>query len=115
MNFAKKQEMLYNLKDLKSKEIIPGFSGQFIHGEKMTMADWTVEKGAVLPEHSHVHEQISRVVEGEFEMTIETETFVLKPGMVVTIQSNATHSGVALTNCKIIDIFSPSRPEYNTD
>jgi len=107
--------MIYNLDQIKSKEIIPGFKGQFVHGEKMTIANWNVEKGAVLPEHCHVHEQITKVIQGEFEMTIESKTLVLQPGMIVTIPSNAKHSGLALTDCILTDVFSPARPEYNTD
>lgn len=107
--------MIYNLEHIKPKEIIPGFEGKFIHGNKMTMAKWTVKKGATLPEHSHVHEQITSVDEGSFEMVLDSKKVRLQAGMTVHIPSNVKHSGVALTDCIITDVFSPARPEYKND
>lgn len=101
-----------SLDDLDRSEEIPGFLGGFVHSDNMTMATWSVEAGSSFPEHSHPHEQISIVVEGEFELTIEGETDVLQPGRVAIIPSGATHSGTARTDCEIIDVFSPVREEY---
>ena len=100
------------LSDLKLKEPAPGFKAAFVHSELMTVARWTVDREAVLPEHAHVHEQIVNVIEGVFELTIDGETRVLSRGWVAVIPSNAVHSGRALTDCYIIDIFSPVREDY---
>ncbi len=101
-----------NLKDIPSKEIMPGYHGKLVHGEKMSWAFWTVEEGAEVPEHFHPHEQIMHVVEGEFEFTLNGQTQVYIPGDVVHIPSNIPHGGKALTPCKLMDIFSPAREEY---
>jgi quercetin dioxygenase-like cupin family protein len=52
------------------------------------------------------------MLEGEFEMVIEGETRTLKANTVTVIPSNAKHSGRALTDCKIIDVFYPVREDY---
>ena len=91
--------------DTPTKELIPGFHGSFVHGEGFTAAYWHIEAGAVLPEHHHVHEQLTQVTEGEFELTVGGETILCKPGSVVLIASNVPHSGKALTACKITDII----------
>jgi quercetin dioxygenase-like cupin family protein len=62
------------LGNLVSREPMPGFYGQFIHGDSMTVVHWDVTAGAVLPEHSHPHEQMSCLLDGEFEMTIDGTT-----------------------------------------
>lgn len=98
--------------DIEEREILPGYKARFIHGDNMTIAFWEVEKGAVLPEHSHIHEQLAQVLEGEFELTIEGKSRVLKPGEVVVIPSNVPHSGKAITPCKLQDTFSPVRSDY---
>tara|TARA_B100000767_G_C19778381_1_gene544315 strand:- start:10429 stop:10740 length:312 start_codon:yes stop_codon:yes gene_type:complete len=100
------------LNDITSKEIIPGLHGKMVHGEKLSWAFWTVEKGAVVSEHSHHHEQIMHVIEGEFEFTLGGETKVYSSGAVVIIPSNIPHAGIALTPCRLMDVFSPVREEY---
>ena len=101
-----------NLNTLPSKELMPGYHGKMVHGNQLTWAFWTVEKGAVVPEHQHLHEQIMHVVEGDFEFTLDGETKICKPGDIVHISSNLPHSGKAITPCKLMDVFSPAREEY---
>lgn len=101
-----------HLKNLPVREIIPGYKARFVHSDKMTCAYYRVKAGAPFPEHSHPHEQISNVLEGEFELTIDGETQILKPGLVAIIPSNAIHSGKAFTDCYILDIFHPVREDY---
>ena len=57
-------------------------------------------------------EQISQVLEGKFELTINGESKVYEPGGVVIIPSNIPHGGAAITDCKLLDIFSPVREDY---
>lgn len=100
------------ISDIEQREIIKGFKARFIHTEKSTIAFWNVEKGAELPEHSHIHEQTSQVTEGEFEMIIDGKSKIYKPGMIAVIPSNVMHSGKALSPCKITDVFCPVREDY---
>ena len=101
-----------NLKDLKSKEPIPGFHGKFIHSENMTFAYWDIHAGSSLPEHQHAHEQVANILEGEFEFTVNGEVKLCKAGDVVVLPSNTPHSGRALTYCRILDVFNPRREDY---
>ena len=100
------------LSDIPVQEIFPGFKGKMIHSENMTIAHWNIDEGRVLPEHSHFHEQIINMQEGELEMTIGGENMVLKAGDIFVIPGNVVHSGKALTNVKVMDIFSPVREDY---
>lgn len=97
---------------LDRSEEMPGYLGAFLHGENMTVTNWSVEAGAEFPEHTHPHEQISIVVEGEFELTLDGETDVLTPGRIAVIPPETLHSGRAVTECEIIDVFSPVREDY---
>jgi quercetin dioxygenase-like cupin family protein len=94
------------------REIMPGFHGRLVHSDNMTFVHWNIDAGASLPEHAHMHEQVVNVISGEFELTVDGETQVLKPKQVVCIPSNASHSGRALTDCYIIDVFYPIREDY---
>jgi len=104
--------MDHKLTDIQPREIAPGFKARFIHSEFMTTSFVEVDKGAQLPLHSHVNEQISILTEGRFEMTIGGVTNIYEPGTIIEIPSNVEHSGVALTKCKITDVFYPAREDY---
>ena len=94
------------------KEMIPGFRARFVHSTRMTVALWDIDEDAVLPEHHHPHEQITQMLEGEFELTVNGVAHHLKPADIFVIPPNAIHEGRALTACKIMDTFSPVRADY---
>lgn len=96
----------------KIKELVPGFDVRFVHSDNMTFAYWDIKKDALLPEHSHPHEQVANVIEGIFELTIDGVTEVVDNSNVAIIPSNKIHSGRALTDCKIMDVFYPIREDY---
>jgi len=100
------------IKNLKSKEVVPGITGYYAHGDKHTFGYVEIKKGSVVPEHGHVHEQITYVIEGQLNMTIGGEFCPLTPGMYHIIPSNMPHGAVAITDCKVIDTFSPVREDY---
>ena len=102
----------HQTKEITINEILPGFSGRFIHTPELTIGHFQIKAGSVLPEHEHPHEQISNLISGSFEMTVAGETQVCAPGGVVTIPPNTLHSGRALTDCYIIDVFRPAREDY---
>ena len=103
---------LFEFENVPEKEIIPGYHGKFVHTDNNTFALWRIEKGAVMPEHSHPHEQSGMVLEGEFEMMVDGDTMRLSLGKMITIPGDVPHSGLAITDCRILDTFYPVREEY---
>jgi quercetin dioxygenase-like cupin family protein len=75
------------INDVEEQELIAGTRVRFVHSDRMTVAYWHFDPDTHLPEHSHPHDQICNVIEGEFELTVDTA-------------------------CKIIDVFSPVREDY---
>ncbi len=101
-----------NIENLPLHEILKGMRGRFVHSENMTFAFWEIDKDFILPEHKHHNEQVTQILSGEFELSINGKMQLLKAGQMAVIPSNALHSGKAVTNCKIIDSFSPKREDY---
>jgi len=101
-----------DLSDIPQREIVPGYRARFIHSANMTLAYWDVDAGASLPEHSHPHEQIANVLEGQFELTVAGESRTLEPGQIAIIPSAVPHSGKAITDCRLLDVFHPCRDDY---
>lgn len=98
-----------------AREYIPGFVGRMIHSERMTFALWEVAEGAILPLHSHPHEQVVHVLEGRLELEAGGVVTVVGPGTVFAIPSGVPHRGRALTDCRVMDVFAPVREDYRDD
>ena len=96
----------------KRIKIFEGITGSFAHSEKSTFGYVTLEKGVRAPEHHHPHEQWTHVISGELEFTLGEEVQVLTPGMSVFIPSNVPHTAFAITECKVMDCFSPVREDF---
>ena len=100
------------LEEIPSKELVAGIIGKYVHGSAITLGYVTIKAGSILPAHHHIHEQITFVIEGELELTVENETFTLTKGTSHIIASDKVHSAVARKNCIVVDVFSPVRDDY---
>jgi|SRR5215469_7791361 len=100
------------IKSIAPKEIVPGITGYYAHGDKHTFGFVDIKKGSVVPEHHHMQEQITYIIEGQLDMVIDGKLCTLTAGMYHIIPSNISHSAVAMTDCKVIDTFSPVREDY---
>ena len=107
--------MKHELRSIEEKEVLPGLFAKFIHSENMSFVYWRIEKGADLPAHSHHHEQVVNVLEGEFVLNVNGNDVNLKPGNVFVIAPHAEHGGKAITDCRILDVFYPVRNDYKTN
>ena len=100
--------------EIEERTVIPGFHGKFIHSGRMTFALWRIKAGAILPLHSHVHEQVVHVYSGELEIVIEGVAHRLTPGTVLVIPPDARHEGRALAPSSVMDVFAPVREDYRS-
>ncbi len=63
--------------------------------------------------HSHPHEQVGLLLEGEAEFFIGEERRVLRPGQMWKIPGGVVHKVVAGDQpVKALDIFNPIRDDY---
>ena len=108
----KEKATVFSSHDVKPREMMPGGQARMFHTDHMSLSVWDFEPGADLPSHNHPHEQITTMIDGRFEMTLDGEVVELQPGMVVTIPPYVTHSGRALTKCHIVDVFYPVREDF---
>jgi len=103
---------MYLIKNLKSKELAPGITGYYAHGEKSSFGYLELKKGSKVPLHSHINEQITYIIEGQLDMMIDGVACSLTDSMYHIIKANVPHSAIAVTDCKVIDAFSPVREDY---
>ena len=83
-----------------------------VHGDKTLLVEFRMKKGALLPRHSHPHEQTGYLVSGNMELTIGAKTFSVKPGDSWCIVGNIEHNAVILEDTVAVEVFSPVREDY---
>jgi quercetin dioxygenase-like cupin family protein len=102
----------YNWKEVKLEQVNPQFSRRIIAGEKLMLAEISTKKGAVVPLHKHVHEQVSMMLEGRVKFIVGGKDHLVKGGDVLVIPSNVEHSAITLEDSLSIDIFTPLREDW---
>ena len=105
---------MQQIKNIRPKQLVPGITGYYIHGNSMSVGYVELKAGSVIPEHQHIHEQITFILEGQLDMVIGGQACSLSPGMYYVIPSNITHSAIAVVDSKVVDAFSPVREDYKT-
>ena len=93
--------------------IAPGVRIRTPFGERIMLSLVELDEGAVVPPHSHPHEQAGVVLEGTLELTIDGQVRTLDPGEAYMAPGNVTHSARSVRGrCKVLDVFSPIREDY---
>jgi quercetin dioxygenase-like cupin family protein len=83
-----------------------------VYGEKTLLAEFRLEKGALLPRHRHPHEQTGYLVSGRIDLTIGDATHQVEPGDSWSIPGDVEHNAVAYENSVAVEVFSPVRQDY---
>ncbi len=87
-------------------------------GERMMLAHVYLDKGAIVPKHSHENEQLTWIVKGSLRFWIGNEgeegyeERVVSAGEVMYIPSNVPHRAEALEDTFDVDVFSPPRQDW---
>jgi quercetin dioxygenase-like cupin family protein len=73
-----------------------------------------LEKGAVVPRHAHVSEQVTWILEGAMKLWVgdPEEEVLLTPGSFLLIPPDVPHRAEAVERTVDIDIFSPIRQDW---
>jgi quercetin dioxygenase-like cupin family protein len=103
---------VYDWSTIQREELNPLFARQVIHGDLMTVARVFLKKGCLVPEHSHVNEQLSVLEQGQLDFVVGGQPVTVKAGEVLRIPSNVPHSAYAAEDAVSMDIFSGVREDW---
>ncbi len=74
-----------------------------------------LDKGCIVPKHSHHNEQITYIISGALRFWLgedQSEVVTVRAGEVLHIPSNLPHQAEALEDTLDLDIFSPPRQDW---
>jgi len=98
--------------DSEFTEVVEGVHiAPLVSGERMNVQHFHIEPDAVVPEHSHPHEQVGFVARGTFTFRVGDEEFVLGSGESYVVPAEEPHEAANRTDEPVsgIDVFSPPR------
>jgi unsaturated pyranuronate lyase len=101
--------------DMPKEVVTDSISRRLVTGDDMMLAHVYLDKGAVVPKHSHHNEQLTYILEGALHFWIGedgAEEIVVAAGEVLHIPSNVPHRALALEDTLDVDIFSPPREDW---
>ena len=94
-------------------EMLPGVIRRTLtDGDKMMLIEVSIEKDAIIPMHTHPHEQTGYLVSGRMRLQIEDETQDLSSGNAWMIPGGVPHEAIGIERCLVLEVFSPPRDEY---
>ncbi|MCX6093633.1 MAG: cupin domain-containing protein [Candidatus Bipolaricaulota bacterium] len=103
----------FAIEELPGTEMLPGITRRAAWLDHVMLTFFTFEPGSIVPEHQHPHEQITIVVQGAMEFSLEGTTKVLRAGDGACIPPGAFHSARILSEPTVAyDAWSPPRDDY---
>lgn len=97
----------------KHTEVVKGvFIKAAAYGKQTLLTEVKLEKGAVIPPHSHPHEQTGYLVSGQMDLLVDGAHFIANPGDSWNIPSDVEHGATAIQASLVVEVFSPVREDY---
>jgi len=97
---------------IELEDLNPLLQRQFVVGRDIMVARVLLKKGCIVPEHSHINEQITYILHGTLKFWIDNREIVVRSGEVLTIPPNMPHQAEAMEDTIDLDVFSPPRADW---
>lgn len=83
------------------------------HSENLMTVYMEFDEGAIADAHFHDnHEQITYIIDGEFEFNINVEEYLCKAGDSLHFAENMTHGCKCIKKGRLLDTFIPEREDF---
>jgi quercetin dioxygenase-like cupin family protein len=96
------------------EKLSPLIDRQFVSTDNVTVARFFLRKGATVPQHKHVNEQIAFVLSGALKFVFPDKSVTIRPGETLCIPPNVPHSAEALEDTIDLDVFTPPRADWKS-
>jgi quercetin dioxygenase-like cupin family protein len=92
-----------------SETVYPGIDRQTLHGQKQTVVRYLYQPGSEFPTHAHPQEQITLVLSGTIEFTVDGQTLILTAGEAAVIPPDVPH-GARVIGDSVVESFNTLSP-----
>ncbi|MBS1826991.1 MAG: cupin domain-containing protein [Acidobacteria bacterium] len=99
-------------KEADREQMNPHVVRQVLHGQNITIARLELKKGAVVPEHHHVNEQIANVLEGTIVFHMQGRELTVGAGESIVVPPNVPHKVTVVEDAVVYDVFAPVREDW---
>ena len=106
---------LFRWDEIALEKVTEMVSRKFVSGERETVAQIYLKRGAVVPQHAHDSEQMTYILQGALRFLVEGEEIIVREGEVLHIPSRIPHQAEALDDTFELDVFSPIRQDWLAD
>jgi quercetin dioxygenase-like cupin family protein len=105
--------MFYKFDDSGFRPLLPGIQLKtLVYGEKTSLSAFHLAKGALLPLHSHPHEQTGYLISGYMRLVVAGEVLDAHPGDSWCVPGGMEHYAEIIEDTFAIEVFSPVREDY---
>lgn len=101
--------------DLSRERVGEKIERRYVTGVHLTLAQFFLAKGCIVPGHEHESEQFVNVISGMLRLRLGgdgAEAVDVAGGEVLMIPPNLPHSAEALEDTIVFDSFSPTRRDW---
>lgn len=103
----------FNFNEMPAHQLTDKITMQFVTSSQFTVIQWNLKKGArLLPQHSHVNEQVIRILKGVLEVHSGDKTFTIYPGEVMIFPPYIPHGFIALEDSIMFEQQTPIRQDF---
>ena len=101
--------------EVPDEVVNPSMVRRVITGERLTVARMRFRDGFLVPQHRHVHEQVTQVTSGTLRFWFgadRSQVVDVGPGQVVVIPSGLPHEALCIGDVEETDIWTPRREDW---
>ena len=103
---------LYRWDEIALEKVTEMVSRKFVSGDRETVAQVYLKRGAIVPRHAHASEQMTYVLQGALRLLVDGEEVTVREGEMLHIPSGLAHQVEALDDTFVLGVFSPVRLDW---
>lgn len=109
---AKEVALYFDFDSIQAHQLTDKINMRFVTSSQFTVIQWNLKKGAKLPVHAHLNEQVIRILEGHVEVHTEDTVYNLHSGDVMIFPPYVSHGFIAATDAVMYEQQTPIRQDF---